>query len=605
METEADFPTIEDFCDRPWEGAIAESAKNTCTDYAGRFQALALAEPEGTRRKMVWLYLARICQLRLRMDSPGQPFGPWLDQITDQEVALAGKLSPEISDAELRARMADIAWVRRKGKGAFSLAICAVKSYVESARILEDPRYWTDGMDRVNRADALASRLNNRELVDLVLAYAEEVVSRYDGEDPNFLSVRMMELLQQHRRGEYSRYAALAGKLAERAEGEEMFEKARHCWVLKQCWHGLDDDPKEARDAALAAAETYVKDARSRIGHGYISRYGVASGLLMQAIEAYRQIPETRGILEQIRKELLGYQELSVDELQPLETEPPDVSKLIEHAESIVSGLGLRDALFSLAVITEPTDAAAARGRTERIWKEGGFSFHSLLSKTLVNALGRVVARTPSLDSSDPAEVEEAILAQTYEDSHRLWSLKAQGLIEPAMLKLNSEHAVGVRDFWELVAHNPFVPPGREGIYAKGLHSGLMGDFLIAGHLLIPQLENSIRHLLYRMGLPASGLTSAGIQDERGLTQTLKDPEFVEPLERLVGKDMMFDLRGVLIDRHGANLRNEMAHGLLNTRGFNNYMFCYLWWLVLRLCFHFVTGQHKMLIDEAEPPSSG
>jgi len=40
----------------------------------------------------------------------------------------------------------------------------------------------------------------------------------------------------------------------------------------------------------------------------------------------------------------------------------------------------------------------------------------------------------------------------------------------------------------------------------------------------------------------------------------------------------------LLVEHYGSNLRNLMAHGLLNHDAFYSRPIVYLWWLVLRLC---------------------
>jgi hypothetical protein len=58
------------------------------------------------------------------------------------------------------------------------------------------------------------------------------------------------------------------------------------------------------------------------------------------------------------------------------------------------------------------------------------------------------------------------------------------------------------------------VPEGHEGIYARGLFAGFKGDFLTATHLLVPQFESSIRHVLSQCGVVVSKLDRFGIQEE-------------------------------------------------------------------------------------------
>jgi hypothetical protein len=49
-------------------------------------------------------------------------------------------------------------------------------------------------------------------------------------------------------------------------------------------------------------------------------------------------------------------------------------------------------------------------------------------------------------------------------------------------------------------------------------------------------------------------------------------------------EDSLFYLKGLLVEHSGSNLRNRMAHGLINDDGFLSPLMSYLWWLTLRLC---------------------
>jgi hypothetical protein len=105
-------------------------------------------------------------------------------------------------------------------------------------------------------------------------------------------------------------------------------------------------------------------------------------------------------------------------------------------------------------------------------------------------------------------------------------------------------------------------------------------DWFVAAHLLIPQLESSIRHVFTQYGVPTSTLESDGTQNERDLGWLLNHDKMVE----IFGGDIAFDLRGILTERFGYNLRNGFAHGLLSWMEFYSEASEYLWWLIIRLC---------------------
>jgi hypothetical protein len=161
------------------------------------------------------------------------------------------------------------------------------------------------------------------------------------------------------------------------------------------------------------------------------------------------------------------------------------------------------------------------------------------------------------------------------------WAIVAEWQIEPARRTISDEHPVRLEDLSFLVLDNAFIPPGHEGIYLRGLQAGFFGDWLVSMHLLIPQLEASVRYVLQQYGVVTSTLGADGIQMERDINQFLWE----EQMEKIFGPDVLFDLRGILIERCGNNLRNEMAHGLMHEGAFYRWSSVYLWWLVIHLCW--------------------
>jgi hypothetical protein len=218
--------------------------------------------------------------------------------------------------------------------------------------------------------------------------------------------------------------------------------------------------------------------------------------------------------------------------------------------------------------------------RKEVIESANKYPLQHLVSAVAVNKMGKVIGRQASMFSSDPKEVGEATLQNMHRHSefHRLFM--TQSVIEPARHHIILEHNPQLSDLYPIVYSNPFVPENREKIFAKGLLKGLEGDFVEAAHLRIPQIENSMRAFLERKEALTSNIDSNGIQNERNLNDTLYTAE----IEEIFGKDVVFDLQGLLVARFGANLRNRMAHGLMDYSSFFSIHVSYLWAMTLRLC---------------------
>ena len=132
---------------------------------------------------------------------------------------------------------------------------------------------------------------------------------------------------------------------------------------------------------------------------------------------------------------------------------------------------------------------------------------------------------------------------------------------------------------------------GHEILYSRGLIAGLEGDPIISTHLLIPQLENSLRYILKQHEFIASKIET--IQDNLLLHEVLNSPD----LEQILGRDIIFALKGLLVERMGSNLRNEICHGLLEHSRFYQPELAYIWWLILYLC---LVPTYKQWVNEKE-----
>lgn len=383
-----------------------------------------------------------------------------------------------------------------------------------------------------------------------------------------------MKLLQARKAGDASQNVVRAEKMALRAESSQEWHKARECWYITSYWYNLMKDDVQARRTKQLGAETYVKEAEAIIKQD-CPNFTYAASRLQFAINAFRQVGDTKQRVQELHKILLEYQQKAVLQFIP-SSSSIDVTDMVRQAVEYVKGKTLSEALQALSRLGHSADIKHLRAQAEENNKT--YLLKRLFPAVILNARGRAVARQPEGE-------DEALRADMFQNASYHRSLHVQALVEPARYQIVSEHAVRVRDFIPFLADNPFVYPGREWIIARGLHAGINGDFLIAVHLLIPQLEASIRHILWQLQVITSGLDDEGIQLEYNLNKLLAASEYTKPLAELLGEDVVFDLRGLLVERFGANLRNDMAHGLIDQEGFYTEPASYLWWVSLNLYF--------------------
>jgi len=151
----------------------------------------------------------------------------------------------------------------------------------------------------------------------------------------------------------------------------------------------------------------------------------------------------------------------------------------------------------------------------------------------------------------------------------------------PALEVLWMEHRLQEPDFLTLASQSPIVPKDRVRLFGKALFAGYDGDFATALHLLVPQIEQLVRHHLKCSGARTTTLDLNGLENELGL-RALMD---LRETEKVFGPDLSFEIRALFCDPAGANLRNQIAHGLLDDDACQSVYSIYAWWFGLKLVF--------------------
>jgi hypothetical protein len=130
--------------------------------------------------------------------------------------------------------------------------------------------------------------------------------------------------------------------------------------------------------------------------------------------------------------------------------------------------------------------------------------------------------------------------------------------------------------FRTLVEENFFVPKGHEYFFEKGLYYYFTGNKIEALHLIVPQIENSLRYIL-RKKEPTTIQYSKGLECEK-----IDIPELINMCanSNLLNKKLCFYLH-LLFDGDLCNVRNDLSHGFNKEDTFNSSKYDILIFLVL------------------------
>lgn len=592
-----------DFDACSWEEVIDQCPKKECFSYSDLFfvKAKEADANEDSKTYELYILLAAVTAFSLTSDSNDDPYDPTqrvLEDVLESHLEALGDIASTVKDPEMRGRIADLLWVKKHD---FPMAELAIEAYLEFAKILEDPDNWLACAVRIERATRIAVSIGpTNKRFPQVFSYVEGVLDKYNGEDPLFLSSRMMELLLEFSQGDAIKYAAFAEKAATRAEAEANWHKARIYWAIKAQWHEKEKNTESKRAALVRAAEGYVKEAEFSLTKQNPSYLGAVIHL-QKAIEAHRRIGGNKVKVEELHKILLEYEAESVKELKPISTSlnaSETVRAEIEKSVAAVKGKNFQEALFELALMLRLPRVDDLKTEARKSASE--HPLPHLITAMAIDRQGKVVAKRPSIVSENEEEVDLALRAEMFLHAGFSENIDVSWTLLPVMRQIVLEHPCRLTDILPIVNNNPLVPEGREMLYAKGLQGGIRSNFDIAAHFLIPQLEHSIRYILAQRGVITSNIDQDGIQQEYDLNRTL----YMSEVKDVFGADVVFHLRRILVEPLGENLRNKMAHGLIASEEFFSIPVAYFWWLILRMaCLPVINYQRKKAAQNSE--SSG
>lgn len=562
------------------------TAKTSCCDYytSQYAKAAQIAEEKNDDvTASVYIFLQIITSFHPSFDTPHQPFRP-LFQMEDRRGFIPSDLWPEdiaaikeltkfAKDATLRSRLFDVLWELTKDHAACAEAAA---SYIQAGEKLNTAEEWIHAVTFYHRGLYLAAKLGSGK--DLFknafesLLQATRKAAADTGE--KFWCCRFMGLLISFGHGDPMEFAPIAASRAQKANDAGDYYTARPYWEIAADFYKLAKNSEAEKSARLSAAETHVSESEQRAGSSAMS----AAWFLQNGIEALRQAGASPERIAELRQRLTKYQADSLKEMKTVSTEI-DISKIVESAREHVKHPDLREALFKFAFGQQLSNPKELRESVLQLAKD--YPMSHLFSTTMMDDKGRTTVKKEGLLNLKGEEFEQALEMEMFSHaSQNHWQLRVSGYISPARLQILNDHHPSLRDLAFIVRNNPFIPLGHEGIFLRGLHSGFQGDFLVASHLLVPQIENSLRHVLESHGVDVSNLMSDGTQPVKVLGAIFG----IKETTAIFGEALCFELRGCLIEKTGWGFRNRVAHGFVSEAE------CYsdpaqtIWWLVLRLC---------------------
>ncbi|WP_454238900.1 DUF4209 domain-containing protein [Pseudomonas sp. IAP-CY TE4608] len=557
-----------------------------------QFSALsrqALAE-ENHAAHRAYRVLMVVCSFHFSVDRQ-DAYGPRLirdgmrtpipSDIAGEQSQVLAAIAGNIDHPLLRARVADVAWYNHRNLQ--QSAGLAIESYCNAIEFYLDDKlsYRYDPpsglssriIDFIERAFHIAWSTGKRKALPIV---ASSIWKRLYTQAQNLQCYqsfdRLARLGHSFKLIDWLQIAHDAEQSGNQAEPNHYAMAVKAVWELAAFAYRQSNDQEGYKRCKLKSIEQILK-----------MREGVDSNLsraswTRDAIQQLRSIPGMKSELEAMKVELLEQQAQAAHELSVFQI-PMDVDEERQGTISFYKNLTLPDFFYRLALLCQVPEKMALHA--EIIGDRSDSLLTDLLNgRVYTDALGRVIAQAPTinLNETPPAQWYDHESLR-YLDIH--YQMEVESRIKPAAQTLMSKFAVDDRHLMIIASTSPFVPSGFEHIYALGLARFLQGDMISACHLLFPQIENSLRHVLSNAGVETSKIDEEMLQEDRTMSGLLKHRR--DQIESIFGADLIYMIDLLFNLKGGPSLRHELAHGKLTSSACYLHSSIYACWLIYHL----------------------
>ncbi|MER8552748.1 hypothetical protein NKH37_11300 [Mesorhizobium sp. M1217] len=497
-----------------------------------------------------------------------------------EQIEVLAAFSPDIPSPALRARVSDVCRLRVPKNA--NAGMRAVGAYVDCvAMVLRGEAEFAfekksaacvTGCELLRRATIIARRMGwDRAEFDPLRNVISDVSQMAAGSNDSWGFVHIAPVNLDNGIWEPKAVADAAEQLAthDKIAGDHFCQ--RELWQLAaRAYHRAKDNENESR-CLVAAGETYVGNADARPESAMVQ-----VSFLDSAIEALRPIPGTAQRRRELQDRLNAIQPNIRDEMSSFSHEQ-DITELVGAIETAVSGKPLPDVLKALFTCERSPEPDALR---KQVLENGYGSISAMMPMTLSDHQGRTRFKAPGLSFAGPPDEDQVRFLINQQEQFRR-QMAVAGKINTIRRVIMNEHYVSLAMFMPVMQASAFVPPDHELIFAKGAFRFLAGDDIEAAHLVLPQLENSLRHMLALNGIETNRINPDGTQEEAMLSRLLE--EHREPLLTMIPAAMLQEVDLLFNFRGGASVRNELAHGKMGDGDFWSPDVVYATWLVLRM----------------------
>lgn len=562
--------------------------RNSC-----RYHKIFLLIVEEVEQAHKWIYssLGQIMWMEIDENSFSTPFKSYtvkeqdgrlvtvsIDTLSEVELQLFASLIDEnrVTDARVKARLADILWLRRWTMGQNNprqYADIAIDAYRTIPLTYID---WVHGDGRKcwSRALKLAIHFKDHERINSII---KSLLSTFnavsDYEDRTIEDIARI-LFAEKNRLPNSTKIEVARKLEKMAEEGMKSGLRSACDAIEEvkAWYAAADMKTEANRLDLrriewmeAQADELVRTQDNSRGNpfiGAVSFYEASLGLTEKLPKQTTNLPD---IQRRLRIKLRACQQKMPNSMRSIER-TIDMAEEKEWVSRQVSGVDKDKVLARFVELSSTVDSSSAAHVS---------LLDCICTKTYCDKTGRTVRRD---DVSNTDAIVNTVNTRLYGDTIKSVT---ETILFPAYEIVKSEHVFQQRDFASLVEHSLFLPEHQRKCWTNALWCGWQGHFFEAELFIAPLMESLVRSFLSPRGVKVSYYRKEDNAEQyEALGSLMKQ---VDKEGNIMLPELSQEIKDLFCDTVGPNVRNVVAHGLFDDDEINSFVPFYAWFFALRL----------------------
>jgi len=473
-----------------------------------------------------------------------------IEDISEDDYLILHSLELDKMPLILRALIADILWTNKKE---FSAAKIAADAYWKLFMLWYTDEDNVGTIDMIRRAVCISVQTKQTTLYNEIQEWFNEFIDTKAASAKGFFSLRIMELFFKQKNFDVSIILKVLDGLID--GNSDNIAKVEQAYKLKtECLFKLKRKEDAIKNNNLLA--DYYLEFAEKIFKKDIQGALKAVNFYQKGIMLYRNNGESDKA-DAAHKRLVEIQKEIPKIMVPFSVEL-DIKGVIDNLKANMEGLSFEECVIRLTQMFVFEKQEDIKKHVIEEFKDNPISH--LFGKSLINAQGQTVLALHPLDIHDPEKDPKLMELHMYQNALEKQKVAGDIWVKNALIIIRDKFVIDKSMVEFLVKDNPIIPDGRERIFQSGLYMFLNGDYYEALHILAPQVENLFRNIAREVGGLTVTLEKDGSSMEKVLSSILSLPELVDCYDN----DILFTFRGLLNEQAGANIRNEIAHGIIS-----------------------------------------